>query len=129
MLRRPTRRAAIVAALLAMILALSAAVASPPAASADTIETVARVLGTTRHRRAFLRCYTRERRANAFELADSYTKLVVRFTIDETGRPRQLRVEQATTPALDACMLAALRRVRFPATGRRHAVRHPFIFG
>ena len=115
----------------ALVLSAPAAVASPPAtsASADTAETVTRVLGRNRHRRAFLRCYTRELRTNAFELADGYTKLVVQFTIDETGRPRQLRVEHATTPGLDDCMLAALRRVRFPATGKREVVRHPFIFG
>jgi TonB family protein len=118
------------ATVMAAVLALSApAVVAGPAttASADA-ETVTRVLGANRHRRAFLRCYTRERRTHAFEL-DGYTKLVVRFTIDESGRPRQLRIERATTPGLDACMLAALRRVRFPATGKRHAVRHPFIFG
>jgi hypothetical protein len=124
MLRGGAQRLVIVAALVA------GAGDGPGAARADrSPDEIGRVLDAKRHRRAFQRCFTRELRSSAFALADRYLKLVVRFTIDEAGRVRQLRVERETTPALDACMIGALRRVRFPATGKRVVVRHPFIFG
>lgn len=85
------------------------------------------VILTQRH--ALTRCYLRELRSSP-DAAGQYLKILVTMTIDPRGRVRQARVEHSTaSPALDACTVGILKKLRFPRTADGLSLRYPLIFG
>jgi len=62
-----------------------------------------------------------------------HAKVAIRFVIDPRGAVRCADVAQggSASPELEACVLAAVRALRFPAApdGRPVTVTYPFIFG
>ncbi|MDX2094140.1 MAG: AgmX/PglI C-terminal domain-containing protein [Kofleriaceae bacterium] len=54
-------------------------------------------------------------------------KLVVAFTIGTDGAVTESAIAQAFHAAVDACVIAQIRRLRFPA-GNPAKVRYPFVF-
>jgi TonB family protein len=84
------------------------------------------VIRTTRP--ALTRCYLRELRASP-DVAGQYLKITVTMTIDPRGRVRHARVERSTaSPALDACTIGILKKLRFPRTTDGVSLRYPVIY-
>lgn len=57
-------------------------------------------------------------------------KVVVRFTIAADGTVPRAEVTGTTlkTPAVEACIVAQIKKMRFPAKGAAAVVNYPFIF-
>lgn len=80
------------------------------------------------HSQRLRRCYERELNRNP--AAADGGKVVVQFTIDKRGEVTSARIASSTMKirTIEQCIVAEVRRLRFPAADAPSFVTYPFLF-